>query len=91
MRYLEFACKYYVKEGVPAGEVRNIKDAMRSVRALYQAERASTFGPLALKAVRQYMIDTQKLCRGVTNSRVNRIRRIFKWAVSEELVPPSVF
>ena len=24
------------------------------------------------------------------NARVNRIRRIFKWAVSEEVVPPSV-
>lgn len=28
-------------------------------------------------------------CRTVVNQRVNRIKRMFKWAVSEELVPPS--
>jgi len=29
-------------------------------------------------------------CRGVVNQRTSRIKRIFKWAVAEELVPPSV-
>ena len=90
VRYLDFATKYYAKGGVPTGEGENVKYAMRSVRALYEHERASEFGPLALKAVRQYMIDQQKLSRGVINSRINRIRRIFKWAVSEQLIPPSV-
>jgi integrase len=28
--------------------------------------------------------------RGVTNQRVGRVRRIFRWAVENELVPPSV-
>jgi hypothetical protein len=31
------------------------------------------------------------LSRGVINHRMARVRRIFKWAVSEELVPPSVY
>ena len=91
VRYLEHARAYYVSNGKPTSEIYNMKAAMRSVRALYESEPAATFGPLALKAVRQHMIDTQKLCRGVVNGRVNRIRRIFKWAVSEELVPSSVF
>jgi integrase len=30
------------------------------------------------------------LARSVVNQRINRIRRLFKWAVSEELVPSSV-
>ncbi len=48
------------------------------------------FGPLALKAVRQEMINAD-LSRGVVNRRVNKIKRMFKWAVSEELLPPSVY
>ena len=35
------------------------------------------------------MITTEKLSRGVINARINRIRRVFNWAVSEELVPSS--
>jgi integrase len=46
------------------------------------------FGPLKLKAVRQRMADAA-LCRGVVNQRVARIVRMFKWAVSEEIVPET--
>ncbi|MGA2069163.1 MAG: hypothetical protein ABSG86_29690 [Thermoguttaceae bacterium] len=31
------------------------------------------------------------LCRGVVKARVGRIKRAFKWAVAEELVPPSLY
>ncbi len=31
------------------------------------------------------------LSRGVVNHRVRRIKRAFKWAVEEELVPPPVY
>lgn len=50
---------------------------------------AASFGPLALKAVRKKMIDGG-LSRKLINQRVGRIRRLFKWGVSEELVPASV-
>jgi integrase len=46
-------------------------------------------GPLALKAVRQTMID-HDLCRRHINQRINRIRRVFKWGVENEIVPPGV-
>jgi integrase len=45
---------------------------------------------MALKACRQAMLDAG-LCRGVINQRVGRVRRMFKWAVSNELVPASVY
>jgi integrase len=35
------------------------------------------------------MID-KDLCRNVINQRVGRIKRIFRWAAGEELLPPSV-
>ena len=43
-----------------------------------------------LKALRQVMID-EGLSRGVVNQRVGRIRRMFKWAVAEELVLEPVY
>lgn len=67
-----------------------MREAIRPLRQLYGNTKASEFGPKALKAVRQYMID-EGLCRGVVNRRVGRIKRVFKWAVAEEMVPPSVF
>jgi integrase len=36
------------------------------------------------------MVDSG-LSRGVVNHRVNKIKRLFKWAVSEELLPSSVY
>jgi integrase len=31
------------------------------------------------------------LARGVVNQRISRIRRLFKWAVENELVPPAIY
>ena len=57
--------------------------------SLFGRTRASEFGPLAIKTVRQQMIDAG-LCRTLINQRIGRIKRSFKWAVGEELVPPSI-
>ncbi len=89
LAYLEFAESYYVKNGRPTREQDNIRDAMRSVSPLYSKTLVADFGPSGLRAVRQRMMDDD-LCRGVINSRVNRIRRMFKWGVERELVPPTV-
>ena len=51
-------------------------------------ERES-FGPKLLKAVRQRMVDAG-LCRTTINTGIGRIRRMFRWAVAEELVPATV-
>ena len=53
--------------------------------------RVREFGPLALKAVRQHMLSTADLSRTFINSRINRIRRVFKWGVGEKLLPSSVY
>jgi len=92
LRYMAFAETYYVDaQGQPSKELTDMKYALRPVRKLYGRILARDFGPLALKAVRQYMIEEGKLCRGVTNARINRIRRVFKWAVSEELAPKGTY
>lgn len=83
--------RYYVRpDGTPSGEYREYALVIRVVRQLYAHTLAADFGPLALKACRQAMEDAG-LARGVVNQRVGRVKRIFKWATGEELVPPHVF
>src|SRR4051812_35546675 len=84
-RYRMFAETYYVKNGKPTCLDR-IKQAVKSLRELYGIEPASTFGPIALKAVRQRLID-RRLSRRYINELVDCIRRVFKWAAAEELIP----
>ncbi len=88
--YWKFAELHYRKDGKPTEELNNMRHAVRHLKALYGRTAASDFGPRELKVVRQAMIDSG-LSRGVVNSRVNRIRRVFRWAVSEGLVPPSLY
>ncbi len=90
LEYWRFAKAHYAKNGTSTGELENIRAALRPVRKLYGESPAREFGPKNLKAVRQHMIDAG-LSRKLINSRVGRIKRFFKWAASEQLVPPSVY
>ena len=77
---------YYVKDGRPTSEQDNIRQALRFLRRLYGHTPARDFGPLALKAVRQSMIEAGR-CRRLINKDVHRIRAMFRWAAGEELYP----
>ncbi len=91
LAYWKHAETYYADaDGTPGREMENIKLAVRPLKELYGLHAALAFGPLGLKAVRQAMIHAG-LCRGVVNQRVGCIKRIFKWAASEELVSAQVF
>ena len=61
--YWGFAQGYYVKAGQPTDQLYGIKAALRYLRRLYGHTPASEFGPMALKTVRQSMIDA-----GLTDS-----------------------
>jgi integrase len=80
---------YRRPDGTPTNELSDFRLSLRPLRELYGHTPARKFGPLALKAVRQRMIEAD-LCRGVINQRVGRIRRLFRWAVENELVPAGV-
>jgi integrase len=81
---------YRHADGSPTNELNDYRLTLKPLKALYGHTLAAEFGPLALKAVRQSMIDAD-LCRNVVNQRIGRIKRLFKWAVSEELVPTAVY
>jgi integrase len=89
LRYWRHALQHYRKHGELTGYHHAIRSALRYLRQLYGSTAAKEFGPLALKAVRQAMIEAG-LTRGYINAHVDRIRRAFRWGVSEEVVPVSV-
>ncbi|HVT29036.1 MAG TPA: site-specific integrase, partial [Lacipirellulaceae bacterium] len=88
--YVEFANSYYVKDGKPTDEVRMIKTVLKIVRQLYGRTHAADFGPLALKACRDAMI-ANDWCRSHINKQVDRIKRCFKWATENEMIPGTVY
>ena len=90
LAYWVFVKGHFIKDGKTTREVDNIRDALRPLRQLYGSTPAAEFGPKKLKAVRQKMIENG-LCRRVINNRVGRIKRMFKWAVADELVPPGIY
>lgn len=94
--FLEHAQRYYQKNGEQTAEVDCIKSAMHHLCSLYGHVPAKEFGPMALKAVRQRMIESKgrksgkPLSRGFINRSMERIRRIFSHAVENELINASV-
>ncbi len=80
---------YRDRDGAPIGEAANYKDAAKPLRTLYGATLAAEFGPLALQAVRGDLV-ASGLARSTVNARVDRIRRVFRWAASMQMIPGSV-
>lgn len=89
-RYWQFAKRHYRKRGQPTRSLDEIRAALIPLRRLYSHTRAADFGPRSLKAIRQQYVE-RGVCRIHVNKRAGIVRRVFKWGVSEELVPPSVY
>ena len=87
VRYWEFAGEYY-PSSARTNELENMRYAIRPLRKLYGQTVAGSFGPKALKSVRDHLIEAN-LSRRTINARIGRIKRIFRWAVENELVPSS--
>lgn len=81
---------YYRKAGEPTSEVHLIRNAMRPLKDLYGHTPAARFGPVALKTVRGKMVEGN-VTRGTINSRVSKIKKMFRWAASEQLLPVTVY
>ena len=103
--FWEHAKKYYLHpDGTPTSEQENLRQALRPLKRLYGPTPAAQFGPLALKAVRAEMLrpttytdkHTGKVvtrpgwARTHVNRQLARLKSVFKWSVSMELIPASV-
>ena len=87
---------YRRPDGTQTSEVDQYRYGLRPLNYLHGTTPAIEFGPLAFQAVRQLMIDGYEhpkygyqppVSRGVINKRMSRIKRMFRWAVSREMIP----
>lgn len=89
-RFWKFAKSYYQKNGKPTGTAGNFKPVLSLLRKHYGHHSVHEFGPLCLEALQFRMIKLDQSRRYV-NENINRIRRVFKWGVSKELVPNETY
>ena len=90
LAFLKHAETHYRRaDGTPTDELANVKQTIKVVRETHASVPAAEFGPFALKAVRQAMID-KGWSRKNINLHVGRVRRVFKYGVENELVPAGV-
>lgn len=90
LAFYHWARSYYVKKGKPTTEPGSIKDACRIAARMFGRTKARDFGTKALLAVRQAMID-KGWERNHINKQIDRIRRMFRWAVEQELLDDVVW
>ncbi len=91
VKFLDHAEMYYRHaDGSVTSEYRDFKYSLRPLRQLYGLTPAASFGPRELQVVRAAMIDAG-WSRKLINQRIGRVKRAFKWAVAEALVPPQVW
>jgi integrase len=88
--YWLHATVYYTKDGQPSGQLPHVRVALRVLRDLYGETPAADFGPLKLKAIQQHFI-AKGLARRYINGVIGGIRRVFRWAVAEELIDASIY
>jgi integrase len=88
--FWRFAKQHYIKHGSPTGTAENYKPALSLLRKYYGDTPAAEFGPRALKGLREMMIEADNSRRYI-NDNVDRLRRVFRWGASEELIPASVY
>ncbi len=89
--FLDHAETYYRKpDGTATSEIENHRQALGPVQRLYGGTPAAEFGPRALRTAQQEMIRLG-WCRSHINKQIHRVKHVFKWAASQELIDPSVY
>jgi integrase len=90
-RFWLHAETHYVRSsGRASSELGNYQTVMRYVKKLYADTPACKFGPMALRVVREQMVQ-QGWCRKSVNRMVGRVKGIFRWATEQELIPGGVY
>jgi integrase len=89
--YIGYVDEYHRdQQGFKTKETSEIRYAIKPLLNLFVTLPVEQFGPLRLAEVRQNMIDANT-SRKVINQRIGRIKRMFKWAVSQQIVSPILY
>lgn len=85
--YWSWCKEYYTSpDGKQTSTLHSIKQALETVKNLYGYTAAVDFGPKALRIVRDEWI-AKGLARKTVNDYTKDVRRMFRWAVSQEMIP----
>lgn len=100
-RYWEFAEKRYAGQ---RATLLNVRRALSVLRQLFGPTPVSQFGPKALRTYQRALVDLPAdrlpngaskregpLARKTVNYHAGVVKRMFRWAVVEEIVPASVY
>lgn len=106
-RYLAFLeTELITPSGQVSREVTNIREAVKHLKPSFAYTAAENFKSTDLEKVRDEMValvrekkdrrgnvieTTKRLCRSTINSRINKIRRMFKWAWGRRLIPQNAY
>ena len=91
LAYLKHARDYYRLNHGENKEAGCINDALAVLQEQgYGREPADAFRPKDLKKVREAMV-AKNWSRSYVNSQVNRVKRMFAYAVEEDLTPGTVY
>jgi integrase len=86
-RFCEHAVAYY---GPGSSEFVTFGAALRPLRATFGPTAAADFGPLDLRRWRAEQVKALDWSRVYANAQTRRVRHVFRWAVSHELLAPAV-
>lgn len=87
LAYLDHAEKYY--RG--STEYVNLKLAIQPLSELYAETPAVEFGDIQFRACREWWLKDSKRSRQYVNKQMKRLLRVLKWAVSEGMIPASIY
>lgn len=92
--YWRWTQRYY-----QPNESGTLRVVLRMLRQDHGSEAAEDFEPKKLRALREAILAGDDTCdpprqawsRGYTNQQVQRQRRMFRWAASQEMIPASIY
>ena len=95
MYWTQHVRTYHTRNGQLTERHYHVRLALRPLCDLYGRTLAREFGPKKLKVVREAMISQRIRERGTVsrsyiNDHIGIIKRLFRWAVAEELIPVAV-
>lgn len=90
LAFMKYADQFYRDEqGKPTGETNNYKYALRPLVALFRNVKCCQFGTSKLFEVRDELVKVH--VRKQVNIHLARIKRVFKWGVSQEMLPVTTY
>jgi integrase len=81
VHFLDFAVKYYNNQA----EYRNFRTVCRKLLRHFGGTPVVDFGPVKLREFRNQVLEGNS--RKYANAVADKVKRMFKWAVSNELIP----